>query len=162
MYSSGWVVPHGAVARQGEVERHAAAAAANDDDDDDGHRWWRGHSFGCRLAGDGRRINAGVWKHVAQTATQESHPQMISSVSAGQIEQGHSNHHINKDHLAEELNFTAGDTMTKDTPEFWRSRTMSNAVSRRINHVFIHLVTKSQSVYCLSAECGIQELNELG
>ena len=40
MYSSGWVVPHGAVARQGEVGRHAAAAAANDDDDDDddGHR----------------------------------------------------------------------------------------------------------------------------
>ena len=39
-----WVVPHGAVARQGEVERHAAAAAAaaanddDDDDDDDCHR----------------------------------------------------------------------------------------------------------------------------
>ena len=35
-----WVVPHGAVAGRGKVERHAAAAAADedDDDDDDGHR----------------------------------------------------------------------------------------------------------------------------
>ena len=120
--------------------------------------------YQCRSRKGSWRIDGGIGKDVAQTAPQESHPQIVRTVFTCKIKQRHCDHHINKDHLAEEHNFTTWNAATKKLPQPGCSLPSSHIVIQRGIHLifFNHGQQVVQPVYFSSAVCGIQELNELG
>ena len=74
--------------------------------------------YQCRSRkGRWSRTDARIWENVPKTAPRKNHPQFVRSVSTGQIKQRHPNHHINKNHLAEEHDFAAGQSPSKYSPE---------------------------------------------